>query len=360
MSSNDNRKKDIVDLGEVLKTVWRERKTFYIVLPIVFVLSCVWIFPEPRYYKCDVALAPEGGEDAMSGLASVASSFGLNIGDMSTSDAIYPLLYPDLFESPEFIVGLFDIQVETFDGDVKTDYYTYLTKHQKKNPVTDPFKSAMNSIKGLFMEQPKPGKGGAEKINSFRMSKFDNMIVEKVKSGISCDVDKKTNVITISVTDQDPLVAALMADSVRERLQKFITDYRTKKVRQDVIYYQHLTDSARVEYKKAQQVYAAFTDSHRNVTLQALVEQGELLKNDMDLKLTTYNTVNSQLEAVKAKVQERTPSFTTLKSATVPVKAAGPKRILFIIGMLFLATLCISFWKTRKILFGTGSSSKDA
>jgi hypothetical protein len=356
---NNNDKKDIIDMGEVFNVLWRERKTFYKVLPIVFVLSCVWIFPEPRYYTCDVALAPEGGEDAMGGLASVASSFGLNIGDMSSSDAIYPLLYPDLFESPEFVVGLFNVQVTTSDGSLKTDYYTYLTKHQQKNPVTAPFKAVMRSIKELFVEQPKPGRSDAS-INSFRMSEFDYMLVEKVKKDISCDVDKKTNVITISVKDQDPLVAALMADSVRERLQNFIIIYRTKKVRQDVVYYQHLSDSARIEYQKAQQVYASFIDSHRNVTLQAYKEEGDRLKNDLDLKLTTYNTMNSQLQAVKAKVQERTPSFTTLKSATVPVKPAGPKRMLFVIGMLFLAGFCIAFWKTRKILFGIGRSKENA
>jgi hypothetical protein len=357
MSNNEN-KKDVIDLGEVFKTLWRERKTFYKVLPVVFVLSCVWIFPEPRYYTCDVALAPEGGEDAMGGLASVASSFGLNIGDMSSSDAIYPLLYPDLFESPEFVVGLFNVQIATSDGSLKTDYYTYLTKHQEENPITAPFKAAMRSIKELFSEQPKPG-NGKNAINSFRMSEFDYMLVEKVKKDISCDVDKKTNVITISVKDQDPLVAALMADSVRERLQNFIISYRTKKVRQDVAYYQHLSDSARIEYQKAQQVYASFTDSHRNVTLQVYKEEGDRLKNDLDLKLTTYNTMNSQLQAVKAKVQERTPSFTTLKSATVPVKPAGPKRMLFVVGMLFLASMCIAFWKTRKILLGIGRKNEN-
>jgi capsular polysaccharide biosynthesis protein len=51
-----------------------------------------------------------------------------------------------------------------------------------------------------------------------------------------CEVDKKTNVITITVTDQDPLIAATVADSVQIYLQRAITEYRTKKARVDLEY----------------------------------------------------------------------------------------------------------------------------
>ena len=124
----------IIDLHKVWKAMWRERKLYYKVLPIVFVLSCIWILPQPRYYETSVSLAPESGGGENGGLASIASSFGFTIGGMDGGgDAIYPILYPELFESPEFLVSLFDIQVTTDDGELTTDYYTYLKEHQKKN-----------------------------------------------------------------------------------------------------------------------------------------------------------------------------------------------------------------------------------
>jgi len=36
-------------------------------------------------------------------------------------------------------------------------------------------------------------------------------------------------------------------------------------------------------------------------------------------------------------VQERTPAFTLLKGASVPIKPSGPKRMIFVIGMVILA-----------------------
>lgn len=346
---NEN-EKDIIDLGKIAKQLWARRKVYYIMLPIVFALSCLWIFPQPRYYACEVKLAPEGGEDNIGGLASVASSFGFTLNGSSSSDAIYPLLYPELFESPEFLANILNIQVSTYDGDINTDYYTYLKDHQKKNWLTQPFLNAKKYIGDILSPEPKstPRKAG-EQLNPFNMNKTDFDLVEKIKKNITCNVDKKTNVITLSIKDQDRKVCAVLADSIKNRLQNFIIDYRTKKVRQDVKYYKHLVDSTKIEYEKALMVYGSFNDAHRNLTLDTYVEQGTKLKNDMDLKLNAYNTFNAQLTAAQAKVQERIPSFTTLKSASIPLKPAGPKRMIFVISMLLAATLLCSIFLCRKL-----------
>ena len=68
------------------------------------------------------------------------------------------------------------------------------------------------------------------------------------------------------------------------------------------------------------------------------------LENDMQLKYNTYTTLMAQYQAAKAKVQERTPAFTLVKGAAVPIKPTGPKRMLFVVGMLFLASLVTSFF----------------
>jgi uncharacterized protein involved in exopolysaccharide biosynthesis len=40
--------------------------------------------------------------------------------------------------------------------------------------------------------------------------------------------------------------------------------------------------------------------------------------------------------AAKAKIQERTPAFTVIKGASVPVKPSKPKRMVFVALMLIL------------------------
>ena len=68
----------------------------------------------------------------------------------------------------------------------------------------------------------------------------------------------------------------------------------------------------------------------------------------MQLKYNAYNQLATSLQAAEAKVQEETPSFTTLQSATVPVKKTGPKRARNVLIFLFLAFLGTTVWVLHK------------
>ena len=70
-----------------------------------------------------------------------------------------------------------------------------------------------------------------------------------------------------------------------------------------------------------------------------MLSERDALENDMQMKYQTYQAMSTQLEAAKAKVQEKTPAFTVLQGASVPVKPSHPKRMIFVLGMLILATM---------------------
>jgi uncharacterized protein involved in exopolysaccharide biosynthesis len=55
-------------------------------------------------------------------------------------------------------------------------------------------------------------------------------------------------------------------------------------------------------------------------------------------------------QTAMADLQASTPVFTTLTNATVPVKPTGPKRMIFVLAMLFLATLGTIMYLFRKEL----------
>ena len=106
---------------------------FIKVLGLTFVLSSVIIFSIPRYYTSEISLAPELDNSLPSGaISSIASSFGFDLNDMQTSDAITPMLYPDLMDDNAFVVKMFDIKINTLDGEISTSYLDYLRNHQKK------------------------------------------------------------------------------------------------------------------------------------------------------------------------------------------------------------------------------------
>lgn len=347
----DKKEKLNIDFSELKQTLLNKKKLFLKVWVVTFTLSCVWILPQPRYYKAEVSVAPESSDTKeMGSLASIASNFGVNIGGGS-SDAIYPQLYPDLFKSTRFIVGLLDIRVKTKDGSVDTDYYTYLRQHQKTNILLYPLQITAKWVKSLFAKEETADQGkDGKRFDPFQLSKVTTEIVDLVQGKLQCTYSRTTDVVTIEVTDQDPLVCALLADSIKEHLQTFITEYRTKKARIDYEYYKKLAAEAKASYEKSCEVYASSAEAYTNVSLKSYELKLEAMENDMQAKYTIYSAMNTRLEAAMAKVQEATPVFTELKNATVPVKPAGPKRMIFVAVMLVLSTIGTIMYLFRKEL----------
>lgn len=340
----ENDKEDeIIDLRKIIIKLWNRKKLFAKTLLIVFVVSCIYILFIPRYYTCSVMLAPEI-ENPVSGgtLSSLASSFGVNLNNTVSADAISPNLYPELMGSTDFIVSLFPVIVTTnIDEDeeeneeaITTNYCDYIRKYQKKSL----WKMPISWLRSLFKKESKPF-SGTDYIDPFRLTKEQKDVVDIISEKIKCSVDKKTDVITITVEDQDKLICATMADTVSARLQNFITKYRTNKARIDLEYYKELTKRAKADYDSAVTAYGQFVDANMNVVLESYKLKQADLENDMQLKLNTYSALNNQLQAAKAKLQERTPAFTTLQCATVPIKPAGPKRVFFVIGMMFIGCI---------------------
>ena len=329
----EEKRPEVIDLRIIFNKIWDNRKLFYKVLPIVFVLSCIYIFSLPRYYKSETTLAPEMENSGASGvLGSLASSFGFDLSEMQTTDAITPLLYPDLMEDNGFVSSLMNIKIVSQDEEINTTYHDYLQSHQKEAWWNYP----INWIKSLLPK--KDDKGGSKNgYDPYNLTRKEDDILNKARKKIEIDIDKKTGVISIDVEAQDPLICKILADSIKERLQIFITDYRTNKARTDYQYYKKLTEEAKHEYEKARQQYGSLSDANSKAALRSVELKIEDMENDMQLKFNAYTTINTQLQAAKAKVQEKTPAFTVLKGAAVPIKPTGPKRMIFIFGMLILA-----------------------
>lgn len=338
---------NVVDVFRILKA---DKKKLLIYSIIAGVIGIILAFATPKIYKSTVVLAPEESGAGFSGsISSLASMVGMNMKIGQTGDAIYPEIYPELVSSTNFIVDLFDVKVTKDKTNETYGYAEYLQKHQKVAIYNYPKNFIVELIQKLRNKPTQRGEG--EKVNPFRLTKDEYDISEAIKANIDCSVDKKTDVITITITDQDPLIAATLADSVKQHLQIAITDYRTKKARVDLEYMETLYEEARSQYDKARQLYASYADANQEVNLQSFKLKEDDLENDMQLKYNIYTTVVEQLQLAKSKVQERTPAFTTLQNATVPVKhSSRPKIVTLVVWMIlgFVLRASMLAWKNKE------------
>ena len=334
-----------IDFVKITKLILRNKKYYLYTLPVAFVLSSLLIICVPRYYTCTVTMAPEASVMGEGALGDMAATFGITLGSLNTSgsDAILPDLYPDVVASTNFQVKLANVKVTSNDGTVSDTYYNYLKKHWK----IPWWSKVVLWVKNLFSDKSSLGTS-SDKLDPFRLSRHQKGILQMLEENVSCAIDKKSYVISITVKDQDPLISATMADSVKAHLQEFITEYRTSKARTDYNHARKLCEDAHAQYVKARQKYAAYSDSNEGLILESYRSKQEDLENEMQLKYNTYTTMAAQMQSADAKVQERTPAFTTIQESSVPIKPAGPKRMIFVAVILVLTFLGTSVYIVAK------------
>ena len=105
---------------------------------------------------------------------------------------------------------------------------------------------------------------------------------------------------------------------------------------------------AKRQYERARQVYAVFSDANQDLVLESYKAKLEDLENEMQLQYNNYQQISQQLQLAKAKLQERTPAFTTLQSASVPLKPTGPKRMVFVAFCMILTFIGTSVYVFKK------------
>lgn len=337
-----------IDIMELFRKLFKEWKSIVkwgcigVVLGLIFALSAV------KSYTVTTKMAPEiASKSSGSSLSSLASLAGVNLGNMSTTDAVYPDLYPEIVGSTPFKVDLFSVPVEvrTKEGPVKTDLYDYVLNYTKDTwycKVMEAPVKALGWVMSLSHEKTGKIEGHAE-ADPYNLTKEQREVLKFLNENISLSVDKKTGIITTSVSMQDPKVAAALATEVMDRLQEYVSEYRTEKARHDLAYYEQLRDEAQTDYYAAQQKYARYVDANQGVVLQRVMIEQQRLQNESELKYQLYNQTEQQVQLAKAKVQQETPVCVVLQPSSVPMQGT-PSRAKILVVWVFLAVVIDILW----------------
>lgn len=336
-----------IDWMGILRQLLAIRKKLYIAAAVGVVLGILIALGTPKQYTVSITLSPEmGSGKSGSGLASMAASFlGGSVGSDSP-DALNATLAPDIVASTPFLLELFDARVVSQDKQLDTTFTAYLDE-QKSSWLGYVLKApgmAIGGIKSLFTNEEKEEKGTIQG-STIELSEEDTQKLEGLRKQISAEADKKTGITTLSVTLQDPKVAATVADSVVSKLQQYITAYRTSKAKEDCQYLEKLFKERQQEYYDAQQRYARYVDANSNVVFQSTMAERERLQNDMNLAYQVYSQVAQQLQVARAKVQEEKPVFAVVEPAVVPLKPSGTSRKVILLGVVFLAVAFTGAWE---------------
>ena len=351
LHNNHNDEEIEIDLMDLLRKVVGIRKKIYKAAGIGLIIGIIVAISIPKQYTVKVILSHDMCNKkgvCLSGLAASFLGSGVTMGD--GTDALNASLSADIVSSTPFLLELSNMKVPVSGGE-EISLSSYL--NEESSPwwgyVIGFPGMVMGGAKSLFTEnEDEPISSDKVSRGAIELSKKETEKIETLKKMIAAAVDKKTSMTSISVTFQNPKVAAVVADSVVKKLQEYIIDYRTFKAKEDCIYLEKLFKERQQEYYAAQKKYADYLDSHDNIILQSVRTEQERLQNDMSLAYQVYSQVASQLQVARAKVQEEKPVFAIVEPAVVPLEPSGISRKVYVLAFIFLSVCIVIFWN----LFG--------
>lgn len=291
----------------------------------------------PPVYETRIFTAPEStvsretGEDDETGL-------GTALGGARTQDAIIPSLYPLVISSTVFLTELFEMPVQPSfcPPDSTMTLREYLLEHQRR-PWWSFVRTGFSKVVGMLSAPLREGEDNVLEDDAawglsaagsgkgvVRLSRTDAAVAGAIRGLVQLDVDKKRRTVAIVVRTQDPRVSSTLADSIRSRIQAYVTDYRTQKEKQQLVFAERLHRQAREAYYAAQERYAHFAD--RNRQLVGKQHQKELVNLQIKKELAYKEYVSTALQEQRAKMQvyRKRPVFAVIEPAITPLHPCSP------------------------------------
>lgn len=358
-------KKKILDIYfiDIFRLLIRKWKTIGLVTLAAAILGVFIAIGSPAEYISTVKMAPEGLRNSSGGISDLAAMAGVEVSMTSRSDAISPMVYPDVVASTPFLVKLIKVKVP-----VKTQQkslYAYMNEELKAPFISKvfafPFK-LVDVIRSVFMSSDKVSKiDSIESIDAYQLTKIQEKTLASVRKRISIDVDKKKRIIIANVRMQDPKVCAVVADSLVTFLNGFITGYRTEKAKLDYEFTSSLLKEAKRDYYSAQARYAQYSDENNNLVKNSITIEKDRLFNEQQLAFAVYSNLAQQLETAKIRVQEQTPCISMIEPARVPVFKSNMSKMTmvgFFILLGFFASMFGVLIFNHKLLFRKSTQSE--
>ena len=335
-----------IDIVELIKKMWLNRKLIIKITVVFMVLGLVVALVSPKVFtaSCDVVPQTSSSNSAKSQMSSLAKLAGIDLAQDQDGKTLSPYVYENIIMSTKFRKELMQTKIKFEEADRPVSFFEYYTSEEFNKPtVIDYVKKYTLGLPGVIIgairgEQPEPDYSalgeGESKIET--TSKEEYKVLKILDEVVVLTLDDKKGYVTITVNMPEPLAAAQLAQATVDLLQQYITVFKVEKVQSNLDFVQGRYDEVKAEFEDIQARRARYRDAnHNTIKNQARIEM-ERLEAEYQLAMNVYGELAMQLEQAKIKVKETVPILTIINPVTVPYEKTKPSRAMILIAFTFL------------------------
>jgi len=331
---------DEIDLIELLKSLWKNKKLIAKITSFFVILGVVVSLMSPIVYTASSTFIPQSSQagSGASGLSGVASLVGINLGGAISSAEIPPTLYPQILESVPYKKELLEVSLKSSEEDSSILLKAYLLDKRsspnalgliKKYTIMLPF-TILRAIKG-----DKENRSSGSSSEMFVSADEEDLFAD-LGNILSLNVNVKDGFVNLSAEMDDPIICALVAKEAQKILQKSVINYKIKSASEVLAFNQKQLNLKKIEFDSLQNRLALFKDSNLNIIDSRFENRLSLLEAEFSLVSSVYQELAKQLEQSKLQVSKDTPIFSVIKPVTIPNKRSAPKRTQMVLICLFI------------------------
>ena len=298
----------VLDYGQILR---RQGLKILLIGLLGGVLGYLASYLIPPVYRASATLIPMNSKDRFGSLGALGIDLqSLGIG--SDGGDLSPAMYPEITESRAVLSGV-----------LSNSYYV-----------------APASRRMLFVDWLRPtGEGRIRYENAMRAA----------RDAVSTSVDRRSGTVTISVRDHDPEVAAQVANSIAEGLQRFVVSALATQAGQKRRFVESRLPEIRHDLANAEAALRNFREQNLRIgnSPRLALEEARLNRAVREQE-EIYVTVSREYELAKIQENRDVPLLATLDSAVPPIKRYWPRRSLFGLLGLFVAAGAVVFWSVYR------------
>ncbi len=339
--------KEELEIIKILKSTWSQRKTILTFASLFVLFGIVSALLAPREYKVTTTMilqTESGSGGVRQGLGGLASLAGISSG-MRSSDEIPPTLYPQIVSTAPFQLEIINTKITTPKNSSPITFKEYQSKYGSSLGFLGTIKKytiglPSTIVKGLKRNSNTETFSVVPEDSLLRINAEDKALMESLAGILDLSVDEENGIVTLSIVMPEAIAAAQMATNAQRLLQEAITDFRIKKIRDQLEYTNDLYDERKAEFLDFQSTLARFRDQHRNISTAMAMNELERHQANYNLAQRIYTDIASQLENMKIKLKENTPSFSVLQPVIVPLQPFKPQRKTIVLTSLLIGLAC--------------------
>jgi len=339
MSNEVHFEEDSIDLIEIIKSIYEERKLLTKAVIASIALGIIVALFSSNQYTSNSTFIPQLSNESKpsSSLSGLASLAGINL-DQSSGSEISPLLYPQILNSNPYRLDLLSSKILYNSESISIRDFILL---QNNINFFELIKKYTIGLPGLIMNIFKSDNTTNEEfdLNIYKISEEDNKLFESLDNLLSISINEKEGLITLSSTHENKSITAQIVRNAEEILQQKIIELRVKSSQELLNFSENQFKNKTNELNNLLDRIAIFRDQNLNINSSLYQNKLDRLLSEAQIIQSVVQQLASQVEQAKLQVSKDTPVFTVIKPVSIPFEKSAPRRSLIVIIFGFLGLI---------------------